>query len=141
MRVPITVLALALLPMTLAAQSTPIQPNCSARSQGDRLVTTMEYPNGYIAEAPWRVANTRTDVLDGKSTMTVAAVLDRVIEYNPQNGERVATPFPALIEIIFEAEDQDGILEVAAKVWCSTVARVKSGEQDSKKPIVSLRAT
>lgn len=139
MRAQMTALALAILPGLLAAQASPIQqPTCSADRRGDRLITVVQYPNGYIAEAPWRVANTRTSNIAGRNSIKLTATLDRVIEYNPENKERVATPFPSLIEITFEAEDESGILEAAADVWCSTVARVRStGEQDTRKPVAT----
>src|SRR5687767_2051525 len=53
------VLALALLPGLVAAQASPIQPSCTADRRGDRVVAIVQYPNGYVAEAPWRVAHVR----------------------------------------------------------------------------------
>lgn len=122
-----TALALALLPSLLSAQASPIQPNCSAERRGDRVVTTVQYANGYLAEAPWRVAHIRA-ANTAQPSLIVTAVLDRVIEYNPATRERVATPFPSNVEIELEVPSPDEILPAVAKVWCSTVTRVRGAD-------------
>jgi len=119
------ILALALLPGVALAQDTNGSPTCKADRQGDRLITTVNYPDGFSVEAPWRILDVRAGVSTGNRNIAVLASLDRVIEYNPVRKERISTPFPASVEIVFEADSEDGILEAAAQVWCATVAKVR----------------
>ena len=121
----ILALALALAPCVALAQEPTGHPSCKADRQGDQLLTTVNYPDGYIVEAPWRILDVRSGVSTGNRNISVLASLDRVIEYNPVKKERVATPFPSSVEIVFEADSEDGILEAAAQVWCATVAKVR----------------
>jgi hypothetical protein len=119
------ILALALVPSVALAQDTNGHPTCKADRQGDRLITTVDYPDGFSVEAPWRILDVRAGVSTGNRNIAVLASLDRVIEYNPVRKERISTPFPASVEIVFEADSEDGILEAAAQVWCATVAKVR----------------
>jgi hypothetical protein len=136
MRKTITVLALAMLPGFVAAQGSPIQPNCSADRRGDRVTTSVQYPNGYVAEAPWRVAGIRR-APSALPTLVVTAVLDRVVEYNPSTRERVATNFPAAVEIEVEVQSEDEIVPAVARVWCATVTRVRGAAPEQLKPLGS----
>lgn len=133
MRKSIMALALALLPGLLAAQASNIQANCSADRRGDRVTASIQYPNGYIAEAPWRVAQIRRTQA-ALPTLIVTAVLDRVIEVNPVTRERVATPFPSAVEIEVEVQSEDEIVPAVAKMWCSTVTRVRGTGPEVAKP-------
>jgi hypothetical protein len=126
MRTRVIALLLALLPAAAAAQDSATQPTCKADRTGDQLLTTVNYPDGFTVEAPWRILDVRAGVSTGDRNISVLASLDRVIEYNPVRKERVATPFPSSVEIVFEADSEDGILETAAQVWCATVAKVRS---------------
>jgi hypothetical protein len=125
MKIRAIALVLALLPASALAQNSPTQPTCKADRQGDRLLTTVNYPDGFTVEAPWRILDVRAGVSTGARNIAVLASLDRVVEYNPVRRERVATAFPSSVEIVFEADSEDGILEAAAQVWCATVAKVR----------------
>ena len=133
MQKSITVLALVMLPGLLAAQASNLQPNCSADRRGDRVTASIQYPNGYVAEAPWRVSQIRR-AQTAVPTLIVTAVLDRVIEVNPATRERVATAFPSAVEIEVEVQSEDEIVPAVAKVWCSTVTRVRGNGPEVAKP-------
>ena len=138
-------LALVLAPSALLAQALPDNPNnpsCKVDRHGDRLVTAVEYPDGYIVEAPWRILEQRNGVTNGNATLSVLVSLDRVVEYDPVKKERVATPFPGPVQMLFEADSEDGILQAAAEVWCSTVAHVRENETSkANAPKVPFRIT
>ncbi len=141
MRIRNLALTLVIVPGTLAAQASPIHPTCKADRSGDRLLTSVEYPNGYRIDAPWVVVDQREEAVLGGSAIAVTAVLDRIIEYDPVSKERSVTPFPAAVEVVFEADSPEELLEAAAKVWCSTVAKVRSGKNDSAKGPAQVKIT
>ncbi len=142
MKIQLIALALALLPAAALAQesSSQQQQTCKADRQGDRLLTTANYPDGVAVEAPWRILDVRAGVSTGNRHIAVLASLDRVVEYNPVRKERVATPFPASVELVFEADSEDGILETAAQVWCATVAKVRATKPVKAAPAVRITA-
>jgi hypothetical protein len=134
MRIRNLALTLALIPGTLAAQASPQHPSCKADRTGDRILTSVEYPNGYRIDAPWIVVDQRTAAADGNggSGIVVTAVLDRIIEFDPVTREQNVTPFPSAVEVVFEADSAEEVLQAAARVWCSTVAKVRNGKNDSR---------
>jgi hypothetical protein len=134
-------LTLLLVPGTLVAQAPANHPTCKADRTGDQIITSVEYPNGYRIDAPWTVVDQRTEAAAGSSAIIVTAILDRIIEYDPVSKERSVTPFPAAVEVVFEANSPEEVLEAAAKVWCSTVAKVRSGKNDSKPGAAPVRVT
>jgi hypothetical protein len=136
-------LTLLLLPGMLAAQTAPKQPECKANRLGERLLTTAVFPNGYIVEGPWLVVGQRSTIADRRTALAVAAVIDRIIEFDPTRGERSATPFPGAIEVVFEGETEEEVMASAAKVWCTTVTKARSGIGDLRKanPLPGHRVT
>ena len=134
MRIRNLALTLALIPGVLAAQVSPSHPACRADRTGDRILTSVEYPNGYRIDAPWIVVDQRTEATNGNgsSGIVVTAVLDRIIEFDPVTREQNITPFPSAVEVVFEANSPEEVLEAAARVWCSTVAKVRNGKNDSR---------
>jgi hypothetical protein len=142
MRIRTTALALVMLPAMLTAQASPPQPQCKAERVEGRLMTTAVFPNGYVVEGPWRVINWRAPVAIRPNVVMVAAVLDRIIEFDPFRRERFATPFPAPVELVFEGETEAEVMAAAADVWCSTVKEARSGFGDLRKmPAVNTRIT
>jgi hypothetical protein len=129
----IAALTLLLLPGMLAAQGAPKEPECRANRMGERLLTTAVFPNGYIVEGPWMVVGQRSAIGERRSAIAVAAVIDRIIEFDPTRGERSATPFPGAIQVVFEGETEDEVMASAAKVWCATVTKARSGIGDLRK--------
>jgi hypothetical protein len=141
MRIRFTALALVLLPGMLTAQVSPTQPQCSAQRAEDKLMTAAVFPNGYIVEGPWRVITLRTSVAQHNGVV-VAAVLDRIVEFDPFRRERIATPFPAPVEFVFEGDNEEDAMAAAARLWCSTISQARSGTGDLRKvPAISLRVT
>ena len=134
MRIRNLALVAVLVPGALAAQASPIHPTCKADRSGDRLLTSVEYPNGYRIDAPWVVVDQRNEASNGNSSIVVIAVLDRIIEYDPITKERSVTPFPSAVEVEFEADSPEEVLQAAARVWCTTVAKVRSGTDAKNKP-------
>jgi len=127
----ILVTALALvLPAPLAAQTGGQAPSCRGSLEGDRLTTTITFPNGYTVEGPWRVSGNRPVALeDGTRGVAMNASLDRIIEVQPGTGQRVTTPFPEPIETTFDGESEQELVERAAQIWCLTVIRAQQNHQ------------
>jgi len=124
----VTALALAL-PAPLAAQGSDQAPTCRGSMEGDRLTTTITFPNGYTVEGPWRVSGNRPVALeDGTRGVAVNASLDRIIEVEPGSGQRVATPFPEPIETTFDGQNEQQLVERAAQIWCMTVIRAQQNQ-------------
>lgn len=139
MRSPINALALIalLIPVGLTAQAQDQAPACRADLDGDRLTTTIEFADGYAVQAPWDVEYNRPATLqNGQSGIEVGASLDRIIEVNPDTGERVVTPFPEPIETTFQAANEQELAYRAAQVWCLTVLKA----QEESTPSGSDRA-
>jgi len=125
----IAALALAL-PAPLAAQTPGQAPTCRGALEGDRLVTTIEFPNGYVVEGPWRVSGNRPVALeDGTRGVAMNASLDRIIEVEPGTGQRVTTPFPEPIETTFDGQTEQELVQRAAQIWCLTVIRAQQNQQ------------
>lgn len=140
MRTRITALALVLLPGMLAAQVSP-KPQCSAQRAEGKLMTSAIFPNGYVVEGPWRVITLQATT-SSPNGVFVAAVLDRIVEFDPVRRERTATQFPAPIEFVFEGGNEEEAMAAAARFWCSTIAEARSGTGDLRKvPVISLRVT
>ena len=124
----VTALALAL-PAPLAAQAGDQAPACRGSLDGDRLTTTIIFPNGYTVEGPWRVSGNRPVALeDGTRGVAMNASLDRIIEVEPGTGQRVATPFPEPIETTFDGQNEQQLVERAAQIWCLTVLRAQQNQ-------------
>jgi hypothetical protein len=142
MRIRNLALTLLLVPGLLAAQASPINPTCKADRTGDRLLTSVEYPNGYRIDAPWIIVDQRTEAANGSSALlVVTAILDRIIEYDPVTREQQVTPFPSAVEVVFEANSPEEVLQAAARVWCSTVAKVRNGKTDARTGSGPVRVT
>jgi hypothetical protein len=125
----VTALALAV-PAPLAAQAGGQAPACRGSLEGDRLTTTIIFPNGYTVEGPWRVSGNRPVALeDGTRGVAMNASLDRIIEVEPGTGQRVTTPFPEPIETTFDGENEQQLVERAAQIWCLTVIRAQQNHQ------------
>lgn len=108
-------------------------PACRGSLEGDLLTTSIEFPNGYAVEAPWRITGNRRAALEnGQRGVVMSASLDRIVEVDPRNGQRVTTPFPEPIETSFEGRDQDELIYRAAQIWCLTVLRAQ--EESSARP-------
>jgi hypothetical protein len=126
-----TILVLALAaPAGLSAQEPGNAPACRGSLDGDQLTTTIEFPDGYAVEAPWRVTWDRTASLeDGRRGVIASARLDRIVEVDPSTGQRVVTPFPDPIETTFEGHSEEELVYRAAQIWCLTV--IKAQEQSA----------
>lgn len=121
----IALVALAI-PAGLIAQNPGNAPACRASLDGDQLTTTIEFPDGYAVEAPWRVAWNRSASLeDGRPGVVAAARLDHIVEVDPATGQRVATPFPEPIETTFEGHSEEELIYRAAQIWCVTVLKAQ----------------
>src|SRR5690606_30058943 len=97
---------------------------------GDRLTTTITFPNGYTVEGPWHVSGNRPVSLeDGTRGVAINASLDRIIEVEPGTGQRVTTPFPEPIETTFDGQNEQQLVERAAQIWCLTVIRAQQNHQ------------
>lgn len=119
-------LALVLLPVALSAQAPDGAPACHADLNGSELTTTIEFPNGYVVRGPWQVEWNRAASLDdGSEGVAVGASLDRVVEVDPQTGDRRVTPFPEPIETTFEGQDEKELVYRAAQIWCLTVLKAQ----------------
>ncbi|HEX7120247.1 MAG TPA: hypothetical protein VF212_15740 [Longimicrobiales bacterium] len=125
------VAALALVaPVGLSAQAPANAPACRADLDGNRLTTTIEFSDGYAVEAPWTVNWNRSASLeDGSRGVAADASLDRIVEVDPQTGQRMVTPFPEPIETTFEGRSEEELIYRAAQIWCLTVLRAQ--EQNS----------
>ena len=99
---------------------------CKAGQSGKILLTTIEYESGYKVEAPWRVT-VEHNAKDGEKKLT--AVLDHIIETDPETRKRSLTPLPGAIEMTFSAASQAALLREAANVWCTTVAKAMAARQ------------
>jgi hypothetical protein len=130
MRVRHLALALALVPGTVAAQASPIQPVCSADLKGDRLLTTAQFPNGYRVDGPWHIVSQKSGA-SSNSMIMVTAVIDRIVEFTDKDTQKV-TQFPSAIEIVFRADNRQQFLEAAAMVWCQTVFKARSPQTEVK---------
>mgnify|MGYP001198383685 FL=1 len=97
------------------------EPSCRGRLDNVLLTTTLQFPDGYAVEGPWRVISNREQPLeDGTMGRAVAASLDRVIEVD-EAGNRSETPFPEPIETVFEGRTETELVYNAAQTWCRTV--------------------
>ena len=104
---------------TLDAQTTR-SPVCRADQKGARLVTTIEYRDGYRIDAPWRVTS-EGRFRNGGSRLTVA--LDHIIETDGLTGKRQVISLPGVVELTFKGANREQVLREAADVWCETVGK------------------
>jgi hypothetical protein len=126
MRFRLHLLALLFLPIAAAAQASDKAPSCTAAMEGDRLVTTFAYPNGYTIQGPWRVLrNGITTVSGNQRGYSMTASIDRIVEFDPVTRQQQSTPFPAPVEVVFEGENEEAVMESAARIWCATVMRAR----------------
>lgn len=131
MRFRLHMLALLVLPLAAGAQAGDKSPSCTAALEGDRLVTTYAYPNGYLIQGPWRILrNGATTVAGTQRGVSMTASIDRIIEFDPTTRQQQSTPFPAPVEVEFEGESEEAVMESAAKIWCATVIRARGDAQE-----------
>jgi len=131
MRLRLFMLALLVLPLAAGAQASDKGPSCTAALEGDRLVTTYAYPNGYMIQGPWRILrNGVTTVGGAQRGVSMTASIDRIIEFDPATRQQQSTPFPAPVEVEFEGESEEAVMESAAKIWCATVIRARGDSQE-----------
>lgn len=127
-------LAVLAAPAGLSAQTNDNSPACRADLDGERLTTTIRFSDGYTITAPWEVEWNRPAALDnGAEGVAVGATLDRVVEVDPETGERRVTPFPEPIETTFEGENEEAMVYRAAQIWCLTVLKAQQNSK-SKAP-------
>jgi hypothetical protein len=105
---------------TSNAQTTRNQPVCRADQSGARLVTTIEYRDGYRVDAPWRVTS-EGKFRKGGSRLTAA--LDHIIEIDAVTGKRQVISLPGVVEMTFKGANRQQLLREAAEVWCATVGK------------------
>lgn len=116
---------LALPAIAAGLPENPTPSRCHGEMDGTALTTAIEFADGSMVEAPWRVVGFRQSADRGRVTgRTVSVYLDRIVEIDAA-GKRVATPFPTPIETSFRGRDDDEIVHQAAQVWCMTVIKVK----------------
>lgn len=107
---------------------------CRASISGDRLLTVYESASGYMVEGPWRILSAQpASFRPGKFAIT--AVIDRIVEYDPQTRERQTIPFPDAVEVVFEGADENDLILNAARIWCATVTKAQTS-LDGKKPTI-----
>lgn len=135
MRMLTSVLALAVFVASgAAAQSaTGDEYRCRATISGDRLLTVYESSTGYMVEGPWRIISAQPASFRMGSMVAITAVIDRIVEYDPQTKERQTIPFPGAVEVVFEGQDEDDLILNAARIWCATVTKAQTS-LDEKKP-------
>ena len=120
MRTIIAAILLTSIAATASAQASPEgEAACKANHNGNLLLTTAEYTNGYKVEAPWRVLTSTTQTRNAR----VTATLEYIVETDPVTGKRQRTPLTGPFEMTFNGETSGSMLEHAADVWCSTVAK------------------
>jgi hypothetical protein len=120
MRTFIAAILLVSVAATANAQASPDgEAACKANHSGNLLLTTAEYTNGYKVEAPWRVLSSTTQTRRAR----VTATLEYIVETDPVTGKRQRTALPGPIEMTFNGENSGTMLEHAADVWCTTVAK------------------
>lgn len=144
MRFSINALALIalLIPTGVYAQAQEQAPACRADMQGDQLITTIEFADGYAVQAPWDVEYSRPATLqNGEEGIEVGASLDRIIEVDPATGERVVTPFPEPIETSFQAANEQELIYRAAQIWCLTVLKAQEQGASAESGRTTTRAT
>jgi hypothetical protein len=102
------------------AQTPHNRPVCRADQSGARLITTIEYRDGYRVDAPWRVTS-EGKFRKGGSRLTVA--LDHIIETDALTGKRQVISLPGVVEMTFKGSNREQLLREAADVWCATVGK------------------
>jgi hypothetical protein len=119
------------LAMTLPADPAEIArdvPACSAEFDGGVLSTQVEFADGYVVVAPWRVLHAGSAAMqDGTEGQVVTAVLDRIVEKDGMTGQRRLTPFAQRVNVTFRGRTHDDVIDRAAEMWCSTVLRMNGG--------------
>lgn len=105
---------------TSNGQTTRNQPVCRADQNGARLVTTIEYRDGYRVDAPWRVTS-EGQFRKGGSRLT--AELDHIIETHALTGKQKTISLPGVVEMTFKGATRQQLLREAADVWCATVGK------------------
>jgi hypothetical protein len=122
-----TIAAVAILmPASLWAQARDGVATCRGNLDGDNLITTIVFENGYAVEAPWRITTKAAIALEnGSNGVAMDARLDRIIERDPSTGRQVETPFPDPIRTRFEGPNEEELVTRAAQIWCLTVLKVQ----------------
>jgi hypothetical protein len=119
-----SVIAATILVIACAAasdgQTTRSEPVCRADQNGARLITTIEYRDGYRVDAPWRVTS-EGKFRTGGSRLTAA--LDHIIETDALTGKRQVISLPGAVEMTFKGVNREQLLREAAEVWCATVGK------------------
>jgi hypothetical protein len=121
----VTVPALLLAALLPTAPAGP-EPRCHAELEGARLTTTIDFPDGYSVEGPWRVLQTQQASASEGPMLVVDMALDRIIEEDDITGERTTTPLQQPVTVTFEAPSHPQIVHEAAQTWCRTVLRARS---------------
>lgn len=141
------VLAALVFPAAVAAAQPPAdEPVCRASIDGQRLTTVVRFDDGYTVEGPWQVLEDHPASLsDGRQGIRVGARLDRIVEVDPQTGDRQATPFDHPVDVTFEGRDRDDLMERAARIWCASVSKARADEPPKstspvRPPVVGLRS-
>lgn len=136
MKIITSVLAVAVLTASTAgAQSLrDDEYRCRASIAGDQLLTVYESSTGYMVEGPWRIVRAHPTSFRANA-ITITAVIDRIVEYDPQTRERQTIPFPDAVEVVFEGQDENDLILNAARVWCATVTKAQTS-LDAKKPVL-----
>jgi hypothetical protein len=120
------------LAMTLPADPAEIArdvPECRAEFDGGVLSTQVEFADGYVVEAPWRVTDAGLRELeDGSEARIVNAVLDRIVETDAITRRKRLTPFAQRVQVTFQGRTHGEVIDHAAELWCSTVLRLNGGE-------------
>ena len=107
---------------------------CRASITGDQMLTVFESSTGYMVEGPWRIIAAHPASYHA-GRVTITAVIDRIVEYDPQTRERQTIPFPDAVEVVFEGQDENELILNAARIWCATVTKAQTS-LDAKKPAV-----
>jgi hypothetical protein len=107
----------------LAAQNT-VSAVCKADRSGQRLITSIHYPDGYVVEGPWKVQTVHPS--NARARVGWTAVLDRIVEFDPLTRKRLTTALPSPVEITFKGKSEEAILRDAAEIWCTTVMNARA---------------
>lgn len=135
MKIITGVLAVAAITASSAAAQSPKgdEYRCRASITGDRLLTVYESSTGYMVEGPWRIIAAHS-ISNQMGRVAITAVIDRIVEYDPQTRERQTIPFPDAVEVVFEGTDENDLILNAARIWCATVTKAQSSLGE-KKPV------
>jgi hypothetical protein len=127
---PLLIHALLLAVLLPAMGGTPAEPGpkCHAELKGTRLVTSIEFLDGYRLEAPWDVLSSQYLDASGKRGAVVAELqLEQLLESDAITGRRIATTLAAPVRLRLQASTDAHLVYQAAETWCSTVLQARRG--------------